>query len=222
MYHFTYVILCTFDVCSLYTNISHQLGLEAIAFWIDNYTGSHIHDISKQFILEGLKLILENNTFCFGSRHFRQTLGTAMGTKVAPTYATLVLGYLELKLYARFEEMFGSEGKEYIVKNFKRFLDDVFCLWDNDKFGDVTILFDMINDLDPNIKFTIEKNNSQIAILDILVKKSRNSLNTDIYYKHTNSKSYLDFNSCHPRNIDCYLKTCKMYMISQYALKIYE
>ncbi len=38
----------------------------------------------------------------------------------------------------------------------------------------------MINDLDPNIKFTIEKNNSQIANLDILMKKSGNSLNTDI------------------------------------------
>ncbi len=103
-------------------------------------------------------------------------------------------------MYAGFEQMFGPEGKEYIVKNVKRFLDDVFCLWDNDTFGDVTILFDMINDLDPNIKFTIGKNNSQIAFLDILVKKSGNSLNTDIYYKPTDSKSYLDFNSCYTRN----------------------
>ncbi len=80
-----------------------------------------------------------------------------MSTKIAPTYATLVLGYLELKLYAWFEQIFGPEGREYIVKNFKRFLDDVICLWYNDKFGDVTILFDIINDLDPNIKFTMEK-----------------------------------------------------------------
>ncbi len=90
------VILCTFDVFSLYSNISYQLGLVAIAFC----TGSHMHYISKQFILESLKLILENNIFCFGSRHFRQTSGTAMGTKMAPTYATLVLGYLDLNLYA--------------------------------------------------------------------------------------------------------------------------
>ncbi len=68
-----------------------------------------MHDISKQFILEGLKLILENNTFCFGSKHFRQALGTAMGTKMAPTCATLVLSYLELKMYVSFEQMFGPE-----------------------------------------------------------------------------------------------------------------
>ncbi len=46
----------------------------------------------------------------------------------------------------------------------------------------------------------MKKNNSQITFLDILMKKSGNSLNTDIYYKPTDSKSYLDFNSCHPRN----------------------
>ncbi len=51
------------------------------------------------------------------------------------------------------------------------------------------------------MKFTMEKNNSQIAILNILEKKSGNSLNMDIYCKPNDSKSYLDFNSCHPRNI---------------------
>ncbi len=62
------ITLCTFDVSSLCTLISHQLGGEAIAFWTDNDTRCHSHGVSKQFILEGLKLILENNTFCFGSR----------------------------------------------------------------------------------------------------------------------------------------------------------
>ncbi len=77
--------------------------------------------------------------------------------KMAPTCTTLVLGYLELKLYACFQQIFGPEGKEYIVKNFKRFIDDVFYLWDNDKFGDVSILSNIINVLDLNIKFTIKK-----------------------------------------------------------------
>ncbi len=50
-----------------------------------------------------------------------------------------------------------------------------------------------------------QKNNSQVAILDILGKKS---VNTDIYYKLTDSKSYLLY-FCHPRhtktNIPCNL-----------------
>lgn len=54
--------------------------------------------------------------------------------------------------------MLRPEGKEYIVKNFKIFLDDVFCLYNNDKFSDVTTLFDIINNLDTNIKFSMETN----------------------------------------------------------------
>ena len=32
-----------------------------------------------------------------------------MGKKLAPTYATLVMGYLELKLYDKIEEKFETE-----------------------------------------------------------------------------------------------------------------
>ena len=32
-----------------------------------------------------------------------------MGTKLAPTYAALVMAYLELKLYDKIEERFGSD-----------------------------------------------------------------------------------------------------------------
>jgi hypothetical protein len=46
-----------------------------------------------------VKIILERNVFYFDGKFYRQKRGTAMGTKMAPTYATLVLGYLEHILY---------------------------------------------------------------------------------------------------------------------------
>ena len=49
-------------------------------------------------LLRALKFILENNSFHFNGNYYRQVKGTAMGTKVAPVYATLTLGYLEQKL----------------------------------------------------------------------------------------------------------------------------
>jgi hypothetical protein len=41
------------------------------------------------YILETVKIILERNVFYFDGKFYRQKRGTAMGTKMAPTYATL-------------------------------------------------------------------------------------------------------------------------------------
>ena len=77
-----------------------------------------------------IKLILENNSFCFNDTYFLQTKGTAMGTKFAPVYATLVLAYLEEKMYEKSEEDFNQTFRSYLEINFKRFLDDCFLiLW---------------------------------------------------------------------------------------------
>ena len=55
--------------------------------------------INKGFILEGVKFILEKKDFMFNSKACKLTKGTAIGRKVAPTYANLVIGYLETELY---------------------------------------------------------------------------------------------------------------------------
>ena len=56
-----------------------------------------------------------------------------MGTKFAPTYATLVLAYLEEKLYSEIETKFGKEFAIFIKENWKRFLDDCFVFWTKSK-----------------------------------------------------------------------------------------
>ena len=40
-----------------------------------------------------------------------------------------------------------------------------------------------------------------MPFLDIQIKKSENHIETDIYYKPTDSKEYLLFNSCHPKHV---------------------
>ena len=70
-----------------------------------------------------------------------------MGTKIAPTYATLVLGYLEKKLYLKFEAQFGTEDKEeFVVQAFRRYLDDCFPIW-NKSEEDLKKLHAMLNSL---------------------------------------------------------------------------
>ena len=48
----------------------------------------------------------------------------AMGTKMAPSYATFVLGYLENELYSQVFNKMGEEIGHYVYTNWRRFLDD--------------------------------------------------------------------------------------------------
>ena len=57
----------------------------------------------------------------------------------------------------------------------------------------------MLNSLHSDIKFTAECSDKQLPFLDVLVKKDGFKIETDIYYKPTDSKQYLLFNSYHPK-----------------------
>ena len=73
---------------NLYSNVLHKIGLGSIKYWIENYPDTLNSGFSKDFILEGIKLILGNNIFCFTGSFYRQENGTAMGTnlKSLPQY----------------------------------------------------------------------------------------------------------------------------------------
>ena len=122
-------LLATFDIEALYSNIPHELGIEAVKYWLDRHPETLENRFSKSFILEGIQLILENNTFCFDDINYKQVKGTAMGTKFAPIFATLTIGYLEETLYREIKNTFGTDFGNYFENNWKRFLDDCFVPW---------------------------------------------------------------------------------------------
>ena len=59
--------LVKFDVKNLYTSITHDYGLEAISFWIDKHPDSLHSRFSKGFVMESIKIILENNNCTFNN-----------------------------------------------------------------------------------------------------------------------------------------------------------
>ena len=190
-------ILVSFDVTSLYTNIPHDLGIEAVNFWLEKYQGEINGRFTKQFILEGLKLVLENNHFFFDSQYYLQIKGTAMGTKVAPTYATLVMGFLEEKMYQTLPEIFDQNFTTYIKENWKRYLDDCFIFWTKTE-DDLRRFHSIINNIHESIKFTMETSENELPFLDIRIIKRENIIITDLFCKETDTHQYLDFRSCHP------------------------
>ena len=71
-----------------------------------------------------LGLILNENSFHFNGENYFQTHETAMGTKIAVSFANIFMAKIETTLIQQ------SETKP---KEWTRYIDDIFPLWDSDK-----------------------------------------------------------------------------------------
>ena len=88
------MLLCTLDITSLYTNIPHNEGIQSIKEWlaIHRHTNTLPHN---SYIAGLLEVVLTTNYFDFNGKHCHQISGTAMGTKLAPSYANLFMTEFE-------------------------------------------------------------------------------------------------------------------------------
>ena len=81
-------ILVTADVLSLYPSILHEAGLNAIGEALGNKENKHI---PTDNLLEMVEFVLKNNYFELNSKIKKQLLGTTIGTKSAPAFASILL-----------------------------------------------------------------------------------------------------------------------------------
>ena len=183
----------------MYTNIDNDLGLYAIKYWLQQHPNLITRDLPNELIIEALSIILKYNTFTFNSKDYIQIRGTAMGTKVAPTYVTLVMGYLENNLYQTIEDRYGTPAKNTFTKSWKRYLDDCFIIWD-ERIDKIENFLQILQNLHKNIKFTIEVSKNSINFLDIHLTVKDHKITTDIYRKPTDSQQYVHYKSCHPNH----------------------
>ena len=85
-------ILVTADVTSLYTNIPHKEGIAAVIHFMEEYKHLLPTNCPPPHIVRIiLDFILKHSTFKFMDTHICQILGTSMGTRMAPPYASLFM-----------------------------------------------------------------------------------------------------------------------------------
>ena len=108
-----------------------------------------------------MRLILKENSFQFNGKHYLQTHGIAMGSKMAVAFAVIFMAHIEKQLLA------SSPHKPII---WKRFIDDIFSVWTiNENEINDFVLF--ANSFHPTIKFTCEMSSQRIVFLDTEVFK---------------------------------------------------
>lgn len=184
-------ILLTLDVTSLYTNIPHEGGLEALKFFLQNRDNTV--NPPNDFILDLAGLVMRHNYFVFDRDFYLQTSGTSMGSICAPNYANLYMGF--------FEHCFvnNPDKNRHLNRILKwyRYIDDVFCIYlgNADELNDFVLL---LNSFDHNLNFTLDHSKDKVHFLDMWVIRSESILTTTLYRKETDRNTLLQATSSHP------------------------
>ena len=127
--------------------------------------------------MEPLNWVLTLNIFQFNGENYQQVGGTAMGIRVAPSYANIFM--------SQFEE---KHVYTYRLKPLAwyRYIDNVFCIWQH---GDTELnnFVKHLNNMHDTIKFSMETSRVEISFLDTMVKLENGKMITDLYcsIRHT-------------------------------------
>ena len=175
--------LASLDIESLYTNISFEM---AIGTFLKIFA-SHPKLV---LYLDLLKFVLRNNIFQFNGKIYHQICGIAMGTKLAPALASVVVAYYE-------EEYLDTVP--YLPLVWKRYIDDILVIWPYSR-EEFDRFFIGLNCIHQKLKFTMEISYIAIQFLDLTIYKGpkflrTGILSTSIFFKQTNTFSYLYGNS---------------------------
>ena len=178
-------LLVTLDVSSLYTNIPHEEGITAC----EKFLNLRDHLVpSTADLCHLIRLILTMNSFSFNGNYYLQIHGTAMGTRMAPSFANLFMGKLEREFLLT---------QDVKPREWWRFIDDIFAIWTH---GESLLrhFIESLNRHHPTIKFTANWSAQAVTFLDTTVYLENGRIRTDLHVKPTDKHQYLRMDSCHP------------------------
>ena len=183
-------ILVSMDVRSLYTNIPNAEGIEAIKGFFRERARPGDAALSK-VIHTFLTLILTLNNFIFNDENYIQINGCSMGTKCAPPYASLFMGWFEKAyIYPRIQQH---------ISMYVRYIDDIFFVWKGTE-AQLKEFLEVINTVHPTIKFDAKHSRKKIEFLDTTVIHQNGILTTTLFTKPTDRRAYLHAKSYHPNS----------------------
>ena len=185
------------DVTSLYTNIPQEKGTETVCRAYD-ISYNNEPPVPTRLINRALRLILQENSFQFIEGHYLHTHGTAMGTKMVVAFANIFMAKIATEILSK---------TKYRPIAFKRFIDDVFCLWNMNR-EHIDQFIKQCNNHHPNMTFTAEISEQEITFLDTSVYKgltfnTESILDVKTHFKPTDTFQYteFEFTSCHPPGV---------------------
>ena len=186
------LIMCSFDVESLFTNIPLCETIDIIISKLYPNQDSVYEGLSKAQFKDLLHVATHTSTFFFNGTLYEQIDGVAMGSPCGPTLANAFLCHYE-KIWL------DDCPTNFKPVAYKRYVDDTFLMFQDPSHVDQFLQY--INNKHPNINFTKEvENDGALSFLDVQILKNLESgqLETSVYRKKTFTGLSSNFFSCEP------------------------
>ena len=148
------VILFTKDVCSLYTSIPYNEGLEAMQFYLDRRSDKNP---STATILRLTELVLKLSSFILDDQHYLQIKGVALGSKLGPGFVCVYVGYFEERLFQSYNGP--------LPRLYKRYIDDIKGVMIGTRDNLDTFL-QFVSSFSPSLKFTWSISEQECPLLE--------------------------------------------------------
>ena len=155
-------ILLTNDVKDMYLNVPRAEGIQACVNAM-YHCGTPKPPFPPQVTKTLLKIVLDKNYFQFTGKMFHQIQGTAMGTKMAPSYANIFMDVLETDFLA-------TQTCKPLMWN--RYIDDILSIWDGPE-DQLELFLSELNNYHQTITFTNSTSHTSIDFLDLTIYKGK-------------------------------------------------
>jgi len=177
-----HVLLCA-DVTALYPSIPTDAGVRAVAQFCRER--ALVSDDDLNFHIDVLRWVLCNNFCMFNGQTYQQINGTAMGTPVAVSYATIFLATIELPLLSR-----NSDTLLYL-----RYIDDICAITTLSAALEFVHAF---NSAYPSISLDAVTTNRSGVFLDLhITLQLSGDIQLQLYQKPSNRYQYIPQASAH-------------------------
>jgi len=186
--------MVSFDVTSLFTMVPLD---ETIDICVEHFKTVY-GDTDSVLFKKLLEFACKDVNFLYNDEWYIQNDGVSMGSPIAPVMADIFMDSLEKKI----SDYTGSKPIIY-----KRYVDDIFLVFENKEFIDPFLSF--MNDLHTRIKFTVEhEKNKELPFLDVKVIRKEDRYITTQYFKPTDTSLYLTpFSMCDEKYQKALIKT---------------
>ena len=125
------------------------------------------------------------------ARSYDKKSGTAIGTKLTPPYACILMDEVET------EFLKSQELQPFL---WLCYIEDVFFTWTHGE-KKLTQFPNEINNFHSNMKFTYETTSCTVNFLDLNVSSRNGAIHTNVYVRPTDGHQYFQYQSSHPLHI---------------------